>query len=708
MNPILRHSALLKTLAVMLFLLAGNSSACAEFNDILNNLENSLKNKTTSYDSVPVLSNIFDIKATVLGKKVSNDAERSYSTAMRAGDYETALEMLRYLANMRRKEPEILDKLLEEALAIPDGPHKKETIAFIKMTMNGYFAAAGDDEAAEKYLQERLNELNNADQEDPYEKFVSLDAVVQGLSRIAKGDLMIEYIKEMNKLLKSFPADEYALRNSFYVRTANSMSDIGKTDLAIDADTKLLECIHGLQKHYKEVGRPYRDYDADKYIIYTRLLSNWEHLPDSVVEFYYTKAISYKDKDDRAARAYANSPEPDIYYAMFKGDKAKAYELLKSSLALKVHRKSRRIQLLKYMIDVSQSIGDLAATLNASLEYNKILEEALDSRMNIKAQELQIVYDNHNLKLKMSEETTNARESVNRLQRAIIIAGCIAIVCLLVLLLVLVRQFRHSKKLSATLSEANKALETESSALKASQVELQKARDAAEASNRFKTDFIKNLGREINVPVTAVNEYAQLIVDCAETDNKPYLQNYAEQVETNCEYLSTIVNDVFHLSEIESDSVTINNKLTDLKKIADLAIDSVRHRINEGVTVRCNPEGEHPEIMTDSRRFQQIMTKLVSNAVKYTTEGEIFLDCRYINNGNTVEISVADSGPGIPAAQKERIFERYTKIDKDAPGLGIGLPIARMLARLLGGDLVLDVKYTGGSRFVLTLPNRVR
>ena len=86
----------------------------------------------------------------------------------------------------------------------------------------------------------------------------------------------------------------------------------------------------------------------------------------------------------------------------------------------------------------------------------------------------------------------------------------------------------------------------------------------------------------------------------------------------------------------------------------------------------------------------------------------IFLECHPVNNGNDIAIAISDTGIGIPSGQEEHIFERFVKLNPDTQGLGLGLPISRLLARLLGGDLVLDTTYTRGARFILTLPYQVK
>jgi len=292
--------------------------------------------------------------------------------------------------------------------------------------------------------------------------------------------------------------------------------------------------------------------------------------------------------------------------------------------------------------------------------------------------------------------------------KIIIVIGVIALAGLLILVSFLVRLYHHSKHLAEVLAASNDALKYESASLRSSQRELAEARDAAQRANQFKTDFIKNMSHEVSVPLNALIEYSHLIVDCVDTTSRPYLERYAEQVSLNGEFLMAIVNDVLHLSEIDSDSVSIHRRLVDLRKISELSVESISSRITPDVKVLIDKDYPSLCTYTDHRRVQQILVNLLDNAVKFTKKGSIFIGCHVVNDGKQIAIAISDTGIGIPANQSEHIFERFVKLDNDVQGIGLGLPISRLLARLLGGDLVLDTTYAHGARFILTLPYELK
>ena len=459
-----------------------------------------------------------------------------------------------------------------------------------------------------------------------------------------------------------------------------------------------------LRNYYSSNGRPYRSYGANRYIVYTRLLSNWEKLPEEDVRKYYEMARKFAADDPRAAATYAKAPLPDIYYAMATKDYAKARDLIQRHIDEPLV-KNRRSQLLRYLIIASEALGDKdSLLLYASREYNRMLEQSINDRMQERYKELQIIYDSYEFKQEYEKLRTEKSENESRMQRNIIIIVLAALIILLILVFFLVKQYRHSRKLAATLKIANDALKTERDTLRASQAALTKARDAALLSNQFTTDYIKNMSNEVTVPLNAIVEYSRLIVDCTDSNDRPYLERYAEQVESNCAFLTAIVNDVLHLSEIESEQVSLRRELVDLRHVAEISVEAIRSMVPKGVEIVIDSESSNPDTYTDPRRVQQILINVLGNAAKYTRQGRIFLECHIVDGGKSVAIAVSDTGPGIPAEEKERIFERFVKLDKNATGIGLGLPISRLLARMLGGDLVLDTTYTHGARFILTLP----
>ena len=257
-----------------------------------------------------------------------------------------------------------------------------------------------------------------------------------------------------------------------------------------------------------------------------------------------------------------------------------------------------------------------------------------------------------------------------------------------------------------TLDKSNRELLEKSENLEQSRQELVKARDMAQKANNMKTDFIKNMSYEVNAPLKAINEYSKLIVDCADASNRKYLERFTALVELNSELLNTIVNDVLHISEIDSNSVPIHNRSTDLRSMCTMVLDGVRQRLSPHVVLLFDAESPAISLFTDPQRLHQILLNLLTNAAKFTAKGSITLSYRIDADNGTVVFSVTDTGIGIKPDKKDAIFDRFVKLDKDTQGAGLGLTISRMLARIMGGDVQLDTSYTKGARFIVILPQK--
>ncbi len=229
------------------------------------------------------------------------------------------------------------------------------------------------------------------------------------------------------------------------------------------------------------------------------------------------------------------------------------------------------------------------------------------------------------------------------------------------------------------------------------------ARNHAVVASRQKTDFINNMTHEVRTPLNAIADYSRLIADCVDEDHRPYLNHYVKLIELNNELVETIVNDVLDISEIDNNRMNVSKKPTNVNPMCELAIDNATHYLNPGVTMKF----EHPgiddlTIHTDRRRVEQVLINLLSNAAKFTREGKITLS--YSVEGDNLVFAVTDTGSGIPAGKEELIFERFEKLDNSTQGAGLGLPIARLVAGLLKGTVTLDASYTGGARFLFTVP----
>lgn len=709
-----RQSIIRFGLTLLLALMSLTSEALTEpvTTAITDSLFRELAKANTAADSLPIMGNLYDLlprnKGTELGLEMFEVANRAENISM-------ALEVLRNLANRYIRQDSMLvqlynktlrySKLGNETLSAAQIDELRETRTLIKLTRNIGQANYSEPEERRELLMDLLKTTSINPPANLYDRIVLQHAVCMLLGQMGAGDILSHKMDELGELINKLPPTAIALRNAYTVHAAVVYSNNNEFEKAMQADRKTLEGIEYLEKHYKDIGRNYRNYDANRYIIYTRFLSNYPLLSPHEIDTYYQLAMDMVERDYTSAKTNTISPGPQIYYNLFYKNYDKALQLINSCID-EPYNKSFRQRFLKDAIICAKAIGDKETLLKYSCEYNDILEANLNQRLDQKYHELQVIADTSELTNNYNRLQFEKQEAVATSLRVIGIISAIAVLILLISVIVLFRLNRRNRMLVQSLDKSNRAMREKSESLERSRQDLVEARDQAQKANNLKTDFIKNMSYEVNEPLKAITEYSKLIVDCADASNRKYLERFTSLVELNCDLLNTIINDVLHISEIDSNSVPIHNKSTDLHSLCTMVLDGVRQRVSPDVKLQFDEDSPAISLFTDPQRLHQILLNLLTNAAKFTLSGSITLAYKIDPDKEKVIFTVTDTGIGIKADKREAIFERFVKLDKETQGAGLGLTISRMLARLMGGDLTVDSTYNKGARFILTLPQK--
>ncbi|HBB91629.1 MAG TPA: hypothetical protein DC042_07890 [Bacteroidales bacterium] len=235
--------------------------------------------------------------------------------------------------------------------------------------------------------------------------------------------------------------------------------------------------------------------------------------------------------------------------------------------------------------------------------------------------------------------------------------------------------------------------------------ELIQAKEKAEESNRLKSAFLSNMSHEIRTPMNAIIGFAELL---SETEGEEK-NRFVGIIQKSSNQLLRIIEDVVFLSRLQSEKLHVNRSLchpaeliSDVFQMFDLP--DFKKSLDLRLFV---PEGfEHMVFESDADKIKQVLTNLVSNALKYTVQGVVELG--FVIESGKIEFYVSDTGIGIPEHELERIFEAFFRgrevLASAIGGTGLGLNIAHMLVSLLGGDIGVTSLPKGGSRFSFTLP----
>ncbi|NDW13499.1 hypothetical protein D0T50_11425 [Bacteroides sp. 214] len=276
------------------------------------------------------------------------------------------------------------------------------------------------------------------------------------------------------------------------------------------------------------------------------------------------------------------------------------------------------------------------------------------------------------------------------------------IVFFLVTLLALIIFFLYKqRKLNRQLKKSKDELLEKNIILEAAEKELRIAKDIAEESSRMKTIFIQNMSHEIRTPLNSIVGFSAVLAGMfAEEDED--VQSFAKLIEDNSQLLLKLISDILEISALDGSEQGFPLSPVDINTCCEECVKAVKSATKEGVSVVFKSNYQSLTTESNLEKLSLALTNILSNAVKFTEQGEVVLSCEV--EKNKILLSITDTGVGIPAEKQEQIFERFVKLNEFVQGTGLGLPISRIIAEKLGGSLILDKNYTNGSRFVLSIP----
>ncbi len=233
--------------------------------------------------------------------------------------------------------------------------------------------------------------------------------------------------------------------------------------------------------------------------------------------------------------------------------------------------------------------------------------------------------------------------------------------------------------------------------------ELTKAYQRATESEKMKASFIQNVSHEVRTPLNIISGFSQVIADPELTDSVEERQHMSEMMQRSAHQITTLIDEIIGLSLIESTEKMRRDDTPCINRILRQTIHEYEPIAKKGVTIRLESSLDDDfTLKTNENMLKRILTALMENAIKYTEKGSILLNASATDD--QLQITVEDTGCGIPKKEAERIFDRFVKLDSFKEGIGLGLPLSRKLAEQLEGSLKLDTSYTKGARFVLTIP----
>lgn len=244
---------------------------------------------------------------------------------------------------------------------------------------------------------------------------------------------------------------------------------------------------------------------------------------------------------------------------------------------------------------------------------------------------------------------------------------------------------------------------------KMEQLELARAKEAAEAATLAKSQFLANMSHELRTPMNAIIGFTRLVMRRS-SGLEPKHHANLEKILKSSDHLLTLINSVLDLSKIEAGQMDFVRETIDFPVLIDDALKVMEPLAHEKGLKLHHEIADLPKgFVSDSEKLKQIIFNLLSNAVKFTEKGEIVVRVR--SEKNEIEIAVRDTGIGIPVDAQSRIFEEFGQVDNSLTrtfgGTGLGLSITKRLVELLGGRITVESAMGKGSNFKVRLPRDV-
>jgi len=244
---------------------------------------------------------------------------------------------------------------------------------------------------------------------------------------------------------------------------------------------------------------------------------------------------------------------------------------------------------------------------------------------------------------------------------------------------------------------------------KNSEEQLHKARKAAEEAALAKSEFLSNMSHEIRTPMNAIMGLTELLL---KEDLPPKVGENLKLIQYSADNLLVIINDVLDYSKIEAGKITLEQIDFSLRQVMQNLVDTLQFKAeSKGITLLASiDENLPPRLQGDPYRINQIILNLLSNAIKFTAQGTVTLQAKLVTtrpNDAEIEISVQDTGIGIPADKLDTIFESFSQAQSSTTrthgGTGLGLPITKRLIEMQGGQIQVDSEPGRGSTFSFNL-----
>lgn len=431
------------------------------------------------------------------------------------------------------------------------------------------------------------------------------------------------------------------------------------------------------EEHYQQFlkkERPFYPIESFRISDYASLIINIRHLSPQKVNFYLQHVMDWSTKANRPKDKYNCFLTMNNYY-LFRKDYPMA---LASNDSLIAYAKLLAPYRLPVLYNVNSQIYEVMGKHKEALQALQNSYAVQDSLATVKSGEqlnkLQVQYDLNKLNFENSQLEVRNKQ-----------------IMLISLSLVLLISIFVSAYLYQNLKRE-----------KVMKARLRVLKVKAEESENLKTAFINSICHEIRTPLNSIVGFTDLVFDYS--IDEELRQTFPEEVQKNARLLTGLIDSMLEISNLDVSDKKLPCEPTDINPICQDEIERIRLLGKPGISFHLNIPEKPLIIPTNAQYLALVLENLLNNANKFTTSGSVILEYRVDKAVGGLQISVTDTGCGIPPEKHEEVFDRFIKLDSFIPGNGLGLYLCRLIVKRLSGTIAIDAAYKTGTRIVVSLP----
>lgn len=684
----MKHCIIFIYLLVFPFIAAANTT-------VKDSLINALQASSSARQKLETMTNLMDISRQ---EEQVDYAKQLYHLALAENDdyyKEAALtEILRYYVNNDVKDS--ANVYLAEAERELKGKNRDFLVTYMKtiMDVRVIYYTKGEDrmKLIEKYRL-RVETENNIPVLEKMSIYYTLGMANSNRVDPKNQDAIYkEVCQYFNNLIKI--SDNIPLNHSYLFRL-NAFHILSLMEATPEDRAKASLRYLNMQKEYAETKEmKKRPYTSKRHMLnaYSTLATSAETVGKDMATYYFNEFINLNRKYPEDA---AFSAEYDRYFTALNYYKSiREYQKAVDYNDSVIHYfrdgdfpfdLSENIVLtLKDKIDCLDSLHQYKEAYEAYKEYTVLLDSARTKSMENKVEDLEI--KKHVDELVIEKKALEVELHKSQSQLYLFLALFILAICVGIYIFF---RLGKIKSLYKELQESNRLVII--------------ASEKAQESERMKNAFIKNMCHEVRTPLNAINGFAELIT--SEGISPEDKKEFSKIIFTNCNNITSMMDDILVIAQLDSSNDVLPLEPIHIGLLCHHEMDQLKKlQQKPNIDYRIEGDKHNDLIYSDPSHFSIIISHLLNNANKFTEQGSITLSYQTEDDGETMRISVTDTGCGIPVDKSEWIFERFTKNDDFIPGSGLGLYLCRLITQRLNGSLHLDTNYTGGARFILRLP----